>query len=201
VVFHDKRLLRLFGSLRTVGNSTYAELQDISAGEIVAYDEVMDILRKKLNIEIKSRGNLEEDKRLADEIVADLRRRGRVGDVLISSISEDVVRYVSQTYPDLRTGQIFWLTSSTYLHFDLLTENLYKAIHETQADYLMMHIANLRNIEDLLRLKPTDKTVIFWDFDDRMFLVHKDLSDRVWGDSGGTVAWNWLRYQLAEPSL
>ena len=25
---------------------------------------------------------------------------------------------------------------------------------------------------------------MFWDFDDTMYLVHKDISDRLWGDSG-----------------
>ena len=25
------------------------------------------------------------------------------------------------------------------------------------------------------------KAIIFWDFDDRMYLVHKDPSDRLWG--------------------
>jgi hypothetical protein len=48
-------------------------------------------------------------------------------------------------------------------------------------------------------LKPSGKTIIFWDFKDNMFLVHKDLSDRVWGDSGFK---NWLkqmRYGFLHP--
>jgi hypothetical protein len=24
---------------------------------------------------------------------------------------------------------------------------------------------------------------VFWDFDDTMYIVHKDMSDRLWGDS------------------
>jgi len=184
VVYHDLRLLRLFGSFRSVGDSTYAELAEMTGGEIATYEDVMDILTKKINIEIKSQGDPDEDARLADAIIADIRQRKRERDVLISSISADVVRYINDSYPGIATGQVYWLTSSTYLHFDRLTEGLFEEFCATRADYLMLHVANLRNIEDLLRLKPRDKTIIFWDFDDKMYLVHKDASDRLWGDSG-----------------
>jgi glycerophosphoryl diester phosphodiesterase len=199
VVYHDKRMLRLFGSLRAIGHTTFAELSEITGGEIAAYDDVMDSLGKKLNIEIKSQGDTQEDERLADEIIADIRTRKRDKDVLISSISGDVIKYVNRNYPDIPTGQIFWLTSSTYLHFDSLTEGLYEEMGITQADYLMLHVANLRNIDDLLKLKPRGKTVMFWDFDDKMYIVHKDFSDRLWGDSGIGTVFQFLRYRLVAP--
>lgn len=56
------------------------------------------------------------------------------------------------------------------MHFDVFTEMLYKEIADTRADYLMLHVANLRNIESLLKLKPPDKTIVFWDFDDAMYV-------------------------------
>jgi hypothetical protein len=70
VVYHDKRMLRLYGTMRAIGNTTFAELSKITGGEIAAYDEVMGTLRKKLNIEIKSQGDNQEDERLVDEIIA-----------------------------------------------------------------------------------------------------------------------------------
>ena len=196
VVYHDKRMLRLYGNLSAIGNSTFAELSKITYGEIVAYDEVIGILRKKLNIEIKSRGDHQEDERLVDEIIADIRDRKRDNDVLISSISGDVIKYVNQIYPDIPTGQVFWLTSSTYLHFDALTKRLYEEIRATQADYLMLHVANLRNIDDLLKFKPRGKTIVFWDFSDTIYIVHKDLSDRLWGDSGIKTFFQFVRYKF-----
>jgi glycerophosphoryl diester phosphodiesterase len=199
VVYHDQRLLRLFGNLSAIGDTTIAELSEITRGEIAAYDDVIGVLRKKLNIEIKSRGDKQEDERLVDEIIADLRSRGRDNDVLISSISSDLLTYVNQKYPDMPTGQVFWLTSSTYLHFDSLTKKLYENIGATQADYLMLHVANLRNIDDLLKLKPKGKTIVFWDFDDTIFIVHKDLSDRLWGTSGIRTFFQFLRYKLFSP--
>ena len=197
VVYHDKRMLRLFGSMRAIGDATFAELDEITGGEIAAYDEVIGILSKKLNIEIKSRGDSWEDERLADEIIADIRTSNCDSDVLISSISGDLIAYVKRKYPDIQTGQVFWLTSSTYLHFDGLTKSLYDAISATQADYLMLYMANLRNIDALLRLKPRGKTIVFWDFGDTMYVVHKDISDRLWGDSGIRTFFQSVRYSLA----
>jgi hypothetical protein len=118
---------------------------------------------------------------------------------LISSISRDVVSYVNLKYPRIPTGQVFWLTSSTYLHFESLTKNLYEEINETQADYLILYKANLRNIDELLRLKPKGKTIAFWDFDDTIFMVHKDLSDRLWGVSASRNFFQYLTYNLISP--
>lgn len=199
MVFHDRRMLRLFGSLRKIGNTSFVKLCEVTDGEIVAYDEVMPVVKKKLNIEIKSQGDPELDEKLVDEIMADLRARKREKDVLISSISSDVITYVSQNYPEIPTGKVFWLTSSTYLHLDGLTEKLYEDMNATQADYLMLHMANLRNIDDLLRLKPKDKTIVFWDFDDSMYVVHKDLSDRLWGDSAFKTFCQSAGYKITWP--
>tara|TARA_B110000093_G_scaffold143093_1_gene154367 strand:- start:2772 stop:3698 length:927 start_codon:yes stop_codon:yes gene_type:complete len=196
VVFHDKRLLRLFGKLATIKNSTYAELMDASDGQIVRYRDIIGSVNKKLNIEIKSRGDNEEDCRLADAIIQDIQARGREKDIMISSISSDVIRYIHETHPTVPTGQIYWLTSSTYLHFDLLTKRLYQEFNESNADYLMLHVANLRNIEGLLALKPEGKTIIFWDFKDHMYLVREDYHDRLWGTSVIGDLWQKIVYRF-----
>ena len=183
VVYHDQRLLRLHGSLKRISETSFAELSRITNGEVVTYDEIAGLLVKKLNIEIKSQGDIKRDRRLVDEILADIHLRQRQKDVMISSISSDILSYINQHYPDVPTGQIFWITSSTYLPFDVLTKKLYEEISNTQVDYLMLHVANLQNLKDLLTFKPRGRTIVFWDFDDTMYLVHKDLSDRLWGES------------------
>jgi glycerophosphoryl diester phosphodiesterase len=196
VVYHDKRMLRLYRNIRSIGETTFADLSKITCGEIAAYDEVIGILTKKLNIEIKSQGDNQEDERLVDEIIADIQTRKRENDVLISSISSDVIKYVKRHYPDIPTGQVFWLTSSTYLQFNGLTKKLYEDISANQADYLMLHVENLRNIDDLLKFKPRGKTIMFWDFDDTIYIVHKDMSDRLWGDSAIKTFYQLVRYKL-----
>ncbi len=196
VVFHDKRLLRLFGKLATIGNSTYSELLKATDGQITRYEDVMDAVDKKVNIEIKSQGNYEEDCRLAEAIIRDIQFRGREKDLMLSSISSDVIQYIKAKHPSIPTGQIYWISASTYLPFDTLTERLYRKFSETQADYLMLHVANLRNIEDLLNLKPRGKTIMFWDFDDNMYLVRQNYRDRLWGTSVLTDFWQRLVYKF-----
>lgn len=196
VVFHDKRLLRLFGKLATIKNSTYAELVEATDGQIVRYKDVIGALDKKLNIEIKSQGDDAEDCRLADAIIKDIRARGRAKDIMISSISSDVIRHINETHHSIPTGQIYWVTSSTYLHFDTLTERLYQKFSESDADYLMLHVANLRNIEGLVALKPKGKTIMFWDFDDHIYLVRKNTHDRLWGTSVIGNFWQNIVYKF-----
>jgi len=196
IVFHDERLFRVFGRLAKVADSTYDELRELTAGEIAAYDEVMKLIGdKRINIEIKSRGDAEEDRRLINFIVADVQKRNIADRVLISSISEEAVRYLKDQYPKMAAGQIFWLKASTYLPFDLLTEGLYRDVQASRADYLFLHVSNLHNIKDLLRLKPKGKTLVFWDFDDALYVVHEDLSDRMWGDSGLQTFFDLIRYK------
>ena len=196
VVFHDKRLLRLFGKLASISNSTYSELLTATDGQITRYEDVMDAVDKKVNIEIKSQGDAKEDCRLAEAIIADIKFRGREKDIMISSISSDVVRTIKQKHPSIPTGQIYWISASTYLPFDALTERLYKKFSESQADYLMLHVANLRNMKDLLNLKPHGKTIMFWDFDDNMYLVRKNYHDRLWGTSVIANLWQRIVYKF-----
>jgi glycerophosphoryl diester phosphodiesterase len=180
ILFHDQLLLRTYQKFASVSKTTYDELLELSGGEIARYEDAIALITKPVNLEIKSQGNEEEDRLLVDTIINDLRDRGRDRDVMLSSISPELIRYIKQHYPEMPTGLIFWLTTSTYVHWDTLTENLFNKIRETQADYLMLHVANLRNIKNLLDLKPRNTTVIFWDFDDRMYLLHHGFADRLW---------------------
>ena len=198
VVLHDTTLRRVFQEKGNVGESTLEELRELSGNQISTYAEIMKLAEgKPLNIEIKSQGDDDEDQRLADFLVADLKERGIEDRVLISSISEEAVRYVKTTHPKMATGQIFFFKASTYLPFDFLTEGLYRQIQNSKADYLMLHTTNRHNIEDLLRLKPKDKTIVFWNFDDTMYVVHKTFSDRLWSDGGFKTFFNWLRYKTS----
>jgi len=189
VVFHDGSLRRIFGERVKVKDATYEELCQLSDDKIPTYEQAMEIAAgKPLNIEIKSQGNLADDEQLIDYIMEDIRRRGIEDQTLISSISADAIRYVKDRYPGMPTGQIFWQKASTYLPFDFLTEGLYKEVDESKADYLMLHVSNQLNIKDLLRFKPENKTLVFWDFDNTMYLVHKDPTDRLWSEPEETRA-------------
>ncbi len=200
VVVHDTTLRRVFRKKGNVGEATLKELRELTDNQISTYMEIMELAEgKALNIEIKSQGDDEEDTRLADFIVADVRARKIEKRVLISSISEKAIRYVKRKYPAMVTGQIFFIKASTYLPFEFLTEDLYEQIRESKADYLMLHTTNRHNIEDLLHLKPKDKTIVFWSLNDTMYIVHKDFSDRLWGDGALKTFLDWLQYKITKP--
>ncbi len=178
ILFHDLSLSRLQNKKVEVSELTYQDLSNISEFPIPLYENVMNIIAKdkKINIEIKSQGNLNEDQELVDFIIEDCDNRGILNDILISSISPEVVKYVNEEYPQIKTGQIFWIVPSTFVNLDYFTNSLYNKISESGADYLMLHGANLRNYTSLINLKPVDKTLVFWNFDDTMYV----LNDKLW---------------------
>ena len=130
IVFHDETLLRFQKQLFKVSDLTYEELSALSRYPIPLYEEVIAAVggKKKLNIEIKSRGNLDEDKKMIDGVVEDLRSRNILSDVLFSSISEEVVKYIKESYPQIKVGQIFFITPVTYFGSQTLTERFYASV-------------------------------------------------------------------------
>jgi glycerophosphoryl diester phosphodiesterase len=197
IIFHDSRLRRLFDSAGSISKLSYQEIQQYSGNQIPLYYDIIGDLDKRLNIEIKSQGDDAQDARLADELIADLKQRGKLKQVMISSISDEVIYYIKTNYPKVPTGQIFWITSSTFLHFDSLTQRLYKKISHSEADYIMLHVENFRNIEKLIKLKPKHTTIMFWNFSDSMYMLHASHNDRIWGRSAIGHWWDSLRYKVA----
>lgn len=176
VVHHDLSLLRLQGKTDKIIDLTYDELEETSDYHIPAYDEVMDIIGdcKKINVEIKSAGSTEDDKEIVDYVVKDCAERGILENIMISSISNDAIVYVNEKYPKIKTGKIYWITTSTYIPFDFTTEQLYDEIEEIDADYVMLYGANIHNLDDLIKLKPENKALCFWYFNNEMYVVQTE---------------------------
>jgi glycerophosphoryl diester phosphodiesterase len=192
IVFHDKSLLRLQKKSQKIEDLTYAELLNITSYKIPTYQEVMDEIahKKPLNIEIKSRGNQEDDENIADDIISDLQNRGIIKSTLISSGSKDLLIYINRFYNNpnyknnfiqenkfypgylnIDTGLVYWVTTSTFVDFDTFTSRVFSELEKTQADYLMLHGSNLRNYESLKKLKSENVTLVFWYFNDEMYLI------------------------------
>ncbi len=182
ILYHDIALLRMEGVSDQIENLSYDELQELSGFPVPTYKEVMDYIedKKKINIEIKSQGNFEDDKELVDFIVKDVTERGIRENIMISSVSEDVIKYSKETYPDIKTGKVYWIVPSTYVPIPSLTENLYEDVEQMDADYLMLHSSNIHNMTDLVEQKPEDVTLAFWYFDNQMYIVQVDENDGMW---------------------
>jgi glycerophosphoryl diester phosphodiesterase len=182
VVIHDITLARLQKRAGRVPDLSYEELNEEGNFYVPLYDEVMDLIgkTKKINVEIKSQGNFEDDKRMVDFVVRDCKKRGVLEDVAISSISKDVVKYVSLNYPSIKTGIIFWIHPVSYIKSEKLVEGFYEDIKQMGADYVMFHGVNLKNYDLLVELKPKDVQLSFWYFTDEMYILQKDETDGLW---------------------
>ncbi|MFA5992862.1 MAG: glycerophosphodiester phosphodiesterase family protein [Candidatus Pacearchaeota archaeon] len=173
VVHHDNSLLRLQKKPQLIERLDYEELENISNYHIPLYSEVMNITtgKKPLNIEIKSHGNKTDDEKIADYIIGDLKNRGILDSTLISSISSDVLKYISENYPDVETGKIYYIAPGTFVDSNEFIQEFYDELDKTGADYLMIHGTNLRNYDSLKKLKPDKKFLVVWYFTDEMYVL------------------------------
>jgi len=182
VVFHDHSLIRMNGTSDKIQDLTYEELQNITEFNIPTYQETIEVIGndKKMDIEIKTSGDLEKDYELVDFVVKDVTEKGIRQNILISSPTKEIIQYSKTNYPDIKTGKVLWVTHKTLLPFDFLTEDLYEDIQETQADYIMLHGQNIHNIDKLVENKPQDKTLVFWYFTNEIYLIQADENDEMW---------------------
>ncbi len=182
VVFHDLTLLRMQHSLYSVHSLTYDEFEEKSNYHIPLYDEAIAVIagKKKINVEIKSFGDLSWDIKLVDYIVGHAINGGYIKDLMLSSISPDVLFYIKNAYPYIKTGQVFFVSTATYLGTDYFTNRIYDKVSETDADYVFLYGSNTRNIENLVELKPKDRTLVLWYFNNEAYIIQKDEEDGLW---------------------
>lgn len=182
VVFHDKTLLRMQHLPFSIKNLTYDEVEMISDYHIPLYDEAAKEVagKKKINVEIKSFGDLSWDIKLVDYVVGRAINGEYIKDLMLSSISGDVVSYINNAYPYIKTGQVFFTSPSTYLGTEYLTNGIYEKAEENGADYVLLYGSNTRNIENLIALKPKDQTIMIWYFNNELYILQKDEEDRLW---------------------
>ena len=176
VVFHENNMIRMPKKGIEISELTYDELEAIFEFHIPEYHEVMNLINgeKPMQIEIKSQGNIKEDQELVEFVLQDCKERGIQNKVLIASPSEHIIAYVEDNYPEFKTGRVYWVVISTVFKSESLTERFYE---ESQADYLLLHGYNIRNYDLLKKYKPENKTIIFWYFTDKMYIMGENQED------------------------
>ena len=186
VVFHDWSLLRMQLKIMKISELTYEEITNMTDYHIPLYEEVIELIgnKKKVNIEIKPKGSLigdyEEDIKLTDYIISDCEQRGIKQDLMISSISPRIIEYVSENYPEMKTGIVYWVTPITYIPSERLVQNFYEKTEAMGADYILLHGINVKNYDLLSELKPEDTTLVFWYFNDKVFIIENASSAGSW---------------------
>ena len=89
---------------------------------------------------------------------------------MISAISGDVVEYIEEKYPEIKTGKIDWITLKSLLPIKRFCEDLY----DTPADYIIVHAYNVYNSDNLIECKPEDKSLIFWYLTDEVYIIDEE---------------------------
>ncbi|MFH1290552.1 MAG: glycerophosphodiester phosphodiesterase family protein, partial [Nanoarchaeota archaeon] len=182
IVHHDTSLIRLQSKLEFIEDLNYTELLNISDYHIPTYEEVMNLLagKKPLNIEIKSQGNSEHDKELAEYIITDCKERNILNTTMISSISSDVLLYLRNNHPDIKTGKIYYVYTGSFLDTKGFVSDIFTELDRIDAEYLMIYGANLKNFghvwQHMRTRQRTDQRKIFlayWYFNDEMYLVYR----------------------------
>jgi len=176
VVAHDYSLFRLHAYPVFISDMDYIDLERF---DIPLYNDVMDLIsnKKPVNIEIKPSV---DEVILAEEVIKDLKKRGLINNVMISSISEDLIKYLSKNRPEIKTGIIYMVTPATYIPDDEVIDEFYTNVEATGADYLMLHGTNLKNEDLLIKKKSADITLAFWYFSDKIFILKKGNMGKLW---------------------
>ena len=73
----------------------------------------------------------------------DLKERG-VNEYIISAISEDLIIYIEENYPEVETGRVFWVNSNSIFPTESAVTKFYNS---TVADYVFVHGHNIRNYD------------------------------------------------------
>lgn len=169
VVFHENTRFRRPKKGVSTPDLTYDELNSKFEFEIPKYQEVVELLggKKPLNIEIKLHGDFEQDKRLVDFIIQDCKERGISNQVMISAISSDIIDYIEETYPEVKTGKVYLFTFGSLMPIN----DICKDVYDTPADYILLHGYNIHNYNTLIECKPEDKNLIIWYFTDEAYII------------------------------
>jgi len=169
VVIHQNNILRIPKKFARVSTMNYSEVQETFEFYVPTYEEVIEIVKEKpLQIDIKSSKNLTNDQELIDFLIVDLKERG-VTEYILSSTSEDIVKYTEETYPEVDTGRVFWVNRNSIFPSESAVINFYNS---TVADYAFVHGHNIRNYDLLMEFKPEDKGLAFWYFTDEIYLMN-----------------------------
>lgn len=171
VLHHDNSLMRNHFSFKEISELNYYELQNYTDYYLPTLDEILKLIsnKKRIIIEIKSTDNVSLDKEFTD-LTIELIKKHNISNsnVMISSISPEIISYIEENYPQYKTGLVFWVLPISYLDTQDMVKDFYLNI---SSDYILLHNINLRSYDNLVELKPKDKTLLFWTFEDKIYLI------------------------------
>lgn len=130
VINHDADFARLTGVARAPKDMTMDEIRKLRIKDttgngaelpVVTLEEMLPVIKDRIKLFIELKGDT-ADRRMADDVVAMVRRYDCVDDVALISLEYDVIDYAESTYPEFETGVLFFagLGDVSRLNCDLL---------------------------------------------------------------------------------
>ena len=171
VINHDDTFMRVAGDSRGVSDMTFEEvkklqIQDLFNGgdsvHVPTLDEALDTIKGKERLLIELKGSTADEK-MADDVVAMVREKDCLSDVVIISLKYDVIDYTETKYPEFDTGLLFFAGMG-----DITSLN---------CDYLVLE-EEIATYESALEIHQANKQVIVWTVDIETDM-HKFLNESI----------------------
>lgn len=171
VLYHDFTLLRIHKLSKKVENLKY---EDLKPYNIARFEEAMELInnQKPINIEIKPSSDYNKNIKLT-EYVIDYCKKNKINNILLSSISPDIIKYISDNHPEIKTGVVIWIHPITYLHLETIVNEFYDNMQDIGADYVMLYGMNIKN-KNILELKPDNINIAYWYFTDKLYVLNSN---------------------------
>lgn len=189
VVIHDGDLMRMGGDPRKVKDLTLAEIRTIDIGarrgpqyageHVPALAEVIDYARGRFRINIELKYNV-PDPQLAAAVVALLREKQFLDQVVITSLDHASLRQVEQLQPSLETGLIVTAAVGDVIKTDTDFVSLNSArataslVNRAKAAGKKVHVWTVNKPEVMLRMIERDVDNIITDDPATLVRVMRD---------------------------
>ena len=152
VINHDDTFRRLAGDGRAPKDMTFEEVRGLRLRDttdpgrtlqVPTLEEMLDVIkgRERLLVELKG---ATADRQMVDDVVAMVRERDCVGDVILISLNYDVIEYAERTYPEFDTGTLVFVSVGNVSHltcdYVLMEEELATEARITQVQNAGKHV-------------------------------------------------------------
>lgn len=160
VLNHDDDFKRVAGDNRYLVDMTYAEVKALDVGRVMGekyagervptLEEVLDYCRGKIKLNLELKGKAADEKMLRD-VVAMVRGKRMVSQVLLTSLDYKMVERIEKDYPTFKSGFIYFLAFGQVENF--------------KADYLILEEREAKE-ETIAYIHEAGKKVVVWTVND-----------------------------------
>ena len=117
VINHDNTFRRLSGDTRAPQEMTFDEVRSLKLKDttgsgktlqVATLEEMLDVIKDREILFVELKGAT-ADKQMVDDVVAMVREKDCVDDVVLISLNYDTIRYAEETYPEFETGVLIFV--------------------------------------------------------------------------------------------